>query len=64
VFDVAQQEIGGAGCVNWSDPREPPIQPDRAEKEGVGNFIAADVVDPQSPGVEVTPLRRADSVTC
>jgi hypothetical protein len=57
--DVAQHEIGCTGCMDRRDARKPPIEPDRAEKEGIRNLIIGDVVEFQPP---VLKLRKIMSV--
>src|SRR5262249_58405604 len=52
-IDVAQHEVGRAGCVDRSDACEMPIRSHRADEGGAGELIVVDVVDLQPAGLDV-----------
>src|SRR5262249_24298355 len=52
-IDVAQHQIGRAGCVDWSNAGELPVEPDGAEGESGRDLIVADVVELESAGAPV-----------
>src|SRR5262249_62361341 len=52
-IDVAQYEVGRAGCVDRSDACEMPIRSHRADEGGAGELIVVDVVDLQPAGLAV-----------
>jgi hypothetical protein len=51
--DVAQHEIGRAGCVNRGDAGVLPLQTDRADEGGAGDLVVGDVVDFETAGLVV-----------
>jgi hypothetical protein len=52
-IDVAQHEVGRAGCADRSNACETPIQSDRADEGSAGELIVVDVVELQPAGLAV-----------
>src|SRR5262249_57946188 len=52
-IDVRQYEIRFASRVDRRDPRELPIQPDRADESSASELVVTDVVDFQSSRIGV-----------